>query len=278
MTKNTWIRNYLWLVLIGVIGVGCIVFVILSQGWSGGTFTLINDLPYTTLTGMHVSKQTIFYQGPRSYFVPTIRLESGNRESVFSAGKDICISLGKENNDPKNRQTFTTSTWFELRLPFFKNTLALSELSKYAHAPCVHDSLYRDEYSSSSSTITAPTSTKSNNSIVSGKNTFDVLKNKPGDMIAGMKLLTVAPMFDSGPLSNQNVRAEFQGQATLTGNYDFSYSDFAGEDMVCANSSDKEKLPLLTGVENPFFCFTNLDLAKKIIWSILYFGYRDIHD
>lgn len=99
-------------------------------------------------------------------------------------------------------------------------------------------------------------------------NIFDALKNRPGDIVAGLKVLSVgAPPGIQLPLGNDNVVATFLGSVTLSGSYDIFSSTMSGEDMVCftpANATERAKLPTLSS-EDPLltrFCFSNLAQAR----------------
>ncbi len=117
-------------------------------------------------------------------------------------------------------------------------------------------------------TSTAPSVTVTNNQTAT--NIFHPFKNKVGDVVAGLTVVSVGPVPGiSFPLSMDDVDAKFSGSVTLSGTYDYSFSDFSGQDMACFAISDpkeKIKLPQLYGVDdqNSRFCFSNLQKAKEV--------------
>ncbi len=98
-------------------------------------------------------------------------------------------------------------------------------------------------------------STQDNNEVASlnefvrklAPNLFDSLKNKPGDIIAGMTVLSIEPDL-SGPLTNDNVYAKFSGKTTISGEYDFGQDEVNGGDFLTFQVTDPKeriKIPMM---------------------------------
>lgn len=98
-------------------------------------------------------------------------------------------------------------------------------------------------------------------------NIFDPLKNKVGDSIVGLKIVSITGVTGiDRPMAADNVLAKFSGKVTLSGTYDYSENAFAGDEMVCfaPDANERLKLPVLVGRadQNTRFCFSNLEKAK----------------
>ncbi|GEM_PF-3396754 len=99
-------------------------------------------------------------------------------------------------------------------------------------------------------------------------NIFDSERNKVGDIVAGLKVVSIKSLTGSElPIGRENVVARFAGQIQVSGAYEFSLNELSGDDWVCIALTDpreKLKLPVLVGVadQNDRFCFNNLKKAK----------------
>lgn len=100
-------------------------------------------------------------------------------------------------------------------------------------------------------------------------NLFDPLKNKVGDTIAGMKLISVKP-FVGDKLSLENVDAQFLGRVTLSGEYDYELDPSLGEGAyrMCfrlVGVDEKLKVPVLNrnSDQGVYFCFDDLADAHR---------------
>ena len=90
-------------------------------------------------------------------------------------------------------------------------------------------------------------------SVQEGKE-FNITTAKVGDIVKGLKVISVKPLLNSGR------EIKFEGQLTLTGKY--SFSDFGSQYIFSdLENESKEKLPNL-GYE-PWFFFSNQNLAEK---------------
>jgi hypothetical protein len=102
--------------------------------------------------------------------------------------------------------------------------------------------------------------------------TFDPSVNKPGDVVAGFTLTSVNKISNiPGQLGPDNVDAVFSGTSTVTGSYDYSKSEFSGDDMVCMTLTDPAqaaKIPQLAGKnydDGIGFCFRNTKQAIQLL-------------
>ena len=99
-------------------------------------------------------------------------------------------------------------------------------------------------------------------------NIFDPFKNKIGDSIVGLKVVSIAGVPGiQRPIAADNVLVKFSGQVTLSGTYDYSVDDFAGGEKACftlADAKERVKLPVLIGQpdQNTGFCFSNIEKAR----------------
>ncbi|MDP3985220.1 MAG: hypothetical protein Q8P82_00500 [bacterium] len=101
------------------------------------------------------------------------------------------------------------------------------------------------------------------------QNVFDPFKNKPGDTVAGLVVVSIGPVPGiDRPLALDNVEAKFSGTVTVSGTYSYGFSDLWGADTSCFTPDAEEmvKLPVLSGVsdQNDYFCFNNIDKAKEV--------------
>lgn len=224
------------------------------------TFVLRNDLPYSTVTRLHVERSFIskgFSKGQSTYFVYPILLEPTAQQTVFGGGKSLCVAVNRNIGQGGFVVPTGTTSWLLLDLPWRTEELPLSRLSEFARKPCPHFSLstYQEYPLATSSTGLS--------------NVFNPLTNKIGDQVAGLTVsaLSGVPGIDR-PIALDNVYAKFTGRVVLSGIYLYSYNDFAGMDMVCfqVSDSDKSKLPALVGQpdQNGLFCFKDTEKAKKM--------------
>ncbi len=121
-------------------------------------------------------------------------------------------------------------------------------------------------------TSTLPPAVQTQKEVLNPKatNIFDPLKNKAGELIAGLQVISIAGVTGlEEPMSYDNVFASFSGQVTLTGAYDYSINDMTGTAMACFTLTDpkeRQKLPVLATQtdQNTRFCFKNIEKAKEI--------------
>lgn len=108
-------------------------------------------------------------------------------------------------------------------------------------------------------------------------NIFDVMKAKIGDVVVNMTIKAITPFSvnitppKSFPLTADNAKVEFSGQTQISGTYQYYGNDEQSEmltDIVCfdgLDNSSKSQLPQIQGDRRePWFCFSNQDLAKEL--------------
>lgn len=99
-----------------------------------------------------------------------------------------------------------------------------------------------------------------------GPNPFDPLQYKVRDSIAGMKIVAVQPALDGSPLNQYNVRVAFSGQATVSGAYEYQFTELIDEYLACftVDAADASKIPqfIQFGGHPPYFCFFNTDKTR----------------
>ncbi len=97
-------------------------------------------------------------------------------------------------------------------------------------------------------------------------NIFDPVKNKPGDDVAGFKVLSIGSVTgNKGSIGADNVDAAFSGNAQVTGSYEYFLNELGGYEQVCLQLTDPKdmaKIPRLATVDYVRFCFHNLAAAK----------------
>jgi hypothetical protein len=97
-------------------------------------------------------------------------------------------------------------------------------------------------------------------------NIFDIHTVKVGDRVAGMEVVSVQPENSNFPLSVDNVRVKFRGEATVKGTYEYTNEGLL-EGLVCMTSLDpasQAKLPQMKQLlDRPvWFCFENNTFAQ----------------
>lgn len=101
-------------------------------------------------------------------------------------------------------------------------------------------------------------------------NVFDPFKNQPGDLIAGLTLISKGPIAGiDRSMALDNIDAKFTGTVTVSGTYIYDFSEFSGSEVACftvTNASELAKIPALVGTsdQNNFFCLRDLAKAKQL--------------
>lgn len=115
-----------------------------------------------------------------------------------------------------------------------------------------------------------------------GSEIFDPTKTKVGDIIAGLKVVSMGPVQGiTRPMAQDNVSASFMGQVTVAGDYDIATDAMSGTEKACFTISqppDLYKLPVLIGEDDqePRFCFTNIEKVKQDLGSTAMRGHATI--
>jgi thioredoxin 1 len=74
---------------------------------------------------------------------------------------------------------------------------------------------------------------------------FDPLTIHVGDVVAGLKVASVSALHPEGPPEAENYRVAFTGRATVSGTYDYHFSDFGGDEVIFKPDADSlAKLPI----------------------------------
>ncbi len=101
---------------------------------------------------------------------------------------------------------------------------------------------------------------------IQAQNQFNPLQHKIGDIIAGMKILAITAALDSRSLADDNVKVKFSGLATISGIYDYRFSEFSGGGLACFTPDPDEdsKLPKLKQASDyaTTFCFDVQEAIK----------------
>lgn len=100
-------------------------------------------------------------------------------------------------------------------------------------------------------------------------NEYSFEKHQVGDVVAGMRVASIEPAISDQPLSRENVRVKFSGNATVSGTYEYDMNDVYGLEHICFDvegSLERGKLPAVEGdtVNKRRFCFANIDEAKQV--------------
>ena len=106
-------------------------------------------------------------------------------------------------------------------------------------------------------------------------NLFYSTTAKPGDVVAGMTIVSIKPLFDrSGqPLGPENVQATFSGTVTLKGTYDVAdVGGINGKGHVCflvGDAMELAKLPrlqedVMVRGDQASFCFADQQKAQSV--------------
>jgi len=94
-----------------------------------------------------------------------------------------------------------------------------------------------------------------------------------GDVVKGWEVVSVGPfMEDVIPFGVENIIVGFEGQTTLTGEWNYqALGDGMGGEMLCFSKMDEESqdrypwmVDAYTTVDNAWFCFSNLEQAKDM--------------
>jgi hypothetical protein len=173
--------------------------------------------------------------------------------------KEAQIGTLKENNSELNRKVDALQAELELQKKQNEN-LAKATVTITGSQPVVS--------ATTTETVTTTTTTDQPEASQPASNEFTTKTVKIGDKIAGMELvkITVASA-EYSKLADDNLTAQFRGEATLSGTYTHDSEDSMLGEQVCfsPDQASAKLLPRVIGESrDPYgFCFSNLDEAKK---------------
>lgn len=96
-------------------------------------------------------------------------------------------------------------------------------------------------------------------------NEFDFNTLKVGDMVAGMRVVSIDPAVESLPLSAENLKVRFEGEAIVTGKYSYDPGPGMGPAVLFGDltAESEKKVPKLLGQAASWFGFTNESSAEQ---------------
>ncbi len=101
---------------------------------------------------------------------------------------------------------------------------------------------------------------------ISAPNRFNFNVHKVGDVIAGLKIISIEPVPGiQSPFGSENYRVVFSGQKTFDVSYSYADSAFAGP-RVIISPLNPDDLPMEAGeIGDVFYQVRNLDVFRKLV-------------
>jgi hypothetical protein len=104
--------------------------------------------------------------------------------------------------------------------------------------------------------------------VIASESIFDITDAKVGDVVAGMKIVSIEPFTPGAKIEDDSAIVKFSGKVTITGNYIYNNEDAAfiyGE--VCMENLDPisiSNIPRVHPHRNVWFCFRNKEYAQSL--------------